>query len=181
MQGLRLGAALDQTPWHPTAELTCCLLRNVERNIDAERPKYPILRPLLPPAEPAAAHLHLDRKKLVQGGQCEPVARSARDAAHRVSDSIELNNPRGSGEGHGRTFSPEGSEDELLQAWFHGGRHKGVVSGYSLPILINPWFPRFPRGKGATPIVLTLVWCPGEALHGCGRGHTAHVRCGHDS
>ena len=42
--------------------------------------------------------------------------------AHRLSDSIELNNPRGSGEGYGRTISHEGSDDELLEAWFHGAR-----------------------------------------------------------
>ena len=35
------------------------------------------------------------------------------------TDSIGLNNPRGLGEGHGPTFSPEGSEEELPQAWFH--------------------------------------------------------------
>ena len=54
------------------------------------------------------------RKIVVKGKLCDPVARGAHDVAHRLSDSIELNNPRGSGEGYGRTISHEGSDDELL-------------------------------------------------------------------
>ena len=76
------------------------------------------------------------RKKVVKDELCDPVARGAHDVAHRLSDSIELNNPRGSGEGHGRTFSPEGSEEELLEASSMKPRSKAWFQGRS-PLLIG--------------------------------------------
>ena len=150
-QGCSWEQRRDQSLWLGTMEMTCYALCVVERKDVPNSTLLAICSTLSRPAELTAAHLNLGGKKSIKGGKCKPVARSTRDAAHRVSDSIELNNPRGSGEGHGRTFSPEGSEDELLQAWFHGGRHKGVVSGVLFPSYQIPWFPRFPRGKGADP------------------------------
>ena len=69
--------------------------------------------------------------------------------AHRLSDSIELNNPRGSGEGYGRTISHEGSDDELLEAWFHGARLNSVLLGVHFPSYRIRGLYAAPREKGA--------------------------------
>ena len=122
------------TVW--TSRLACCLLRDVEGKPVPSCRSYPIPCRCKTAAELAAAHLHLGRKRLVHSGQCEPVARSTRGAAHGLGDSFELNNPRGSGEGHGRTFSPLDSEEELPQTWFHGGRSKAWFQRHS-PLLIG--------------------------------------------
>ena len=122
------------TVW--TSELACCLLRAVEGKPVPPLRSYPLVHRRKAPAEPATAHLHLGRKKLVHSGQCEPVARGTRDAAHTLSHNIELNNPRGSGEGHGRTFSPLDSEEELLQAWFMEDAPRSGFRGRS-PLLIE--------------------------------------------